>query len=173
MGYGSVINSLPCAWPWVYLWIWTLGSCLAPYAHKFLVECWGTSWVGRHALVTTELCSLYNTLGLSVDHTGSICLPTTKWLYFSVFEWACGFPRRTRKTFTAETIEQSSKIKVIISDKPLNAESTVNLKMEKEAEKTQLPRTHYLEKGSSRVQVSDIRILAERSFRHDLLSKFP
>lgn len=58
-------------------------------------------------------------------------------------------------------------------DKPLNAESRVNLKTEKEAEKMQLPSTPYLEEGSSRVQVSDMRHLAEKSFRHDLLSKFP
>lgn len=64
-------------------------------------------------------------------------------------------------------------IKVIISDKPFNAESRMNLKAEKEAEKTQPPSTHYLEEGSSRVQVSDMRLLAERLFRHTLLSKFP
>lgn len=58
-------------------------------------------------------------------------------------------------------------------DKTLSTEIRVNLKTEKEAEKMQFPSTPYLEEGSSHVQVSDMRLLAERSFQHDLLSKFP
>lgn len=67
--YSSVANSLPCTWPWVCLWTWSLGSCLALCVHLSLVALWGTLRVGRPALVTTELYRLSRTFRFPMDHT--------------------------------------------------------------------------------------------------------